>query len=90
MTPMQMMALGLLDVIEELLLAAEARQAVLNHLELEGDDYGDLIEKAGILSEGKVHEVVEQLRNGVRSTPEPHGLPQDVDSVVRRILKQVP
>ena len=89
MTPMQVMALGLLDAIEELLLVAEARQAVLNHLELEGDDYQDLVEKAEILSAGKVHEVVERLRDGVRSSPEPRGLPQDVDSVVRRILKQV-
>jgi hypothetical protein len=58
-------------------------------LELEGDDYGDLVEKAEILSRGKVHEVVEQLRNGVRSTPEPQLLPQDVNAVVQRILKQV-
>jgi len=89
MTPVQDVALGLLDIIERLLLAAEARQAVLDHLELEGDDYTDLVEKAEILSAAKVHEVVERLRDGVRSNPEPRGLPQDVDSVVRRILKQV-
>jgi hypothetical protein len=56
------MALGLLETMEQLFLGQAARQLVLSHLELEGDNYADLVEQAEILLTDKVRATFEPLR----------------------------
>jgi len=82
----QTMALGLLAQMQELFLGYAAREIVLRHVALEGDDYADLVENAEILMADKVRAVFEPLRALCGEHPEPDHLPSDLDSVVRRAL----
>ena len=59
---------------------------VLDHLELDGDNYAEMVETATILSAEKVRRVVEPLRALIREAPEPDRLPSDLNSVVRRAI----
>jgi hypothetical protein len=80
------MALGLLESMEELFLGLAARQLVLSHLELDGDNYSDLVEKAEILMADRVRAVFAPLRASCGQCPEPDHLPSDLDSIVRRAV----
>lgn len=80
------MALGLLEMMEELFLGQAARQLVLSHLELEGDDYADLVDKAEILLADRVRGVFAPLRALCGEHPDSDRPPNDLNSVVRRAV----
>lgn len=85
----QKMALGLLEIIEGQATEIVALHVVLKREEEEIPDWRELVETVRIVSADKVHRVFEPLRFLCGASPDQNQPPNDLHSVVRRVLDTV-